>query len=131
MNFNNISDDTKLRVRVPKALYESIQKELKKKSLNENTTFYLVDKQNKVVDTVEAKDQEEAEKHFNNTFEGTISGYIVTDQDPENINEEYPEPGKRGPFTGEMPKSMETELQIKRIDSIITELRKIQEFLKK
>ena len=35
MDFNNISNDTKLRVRVPKALYESIQKELKKKRLNE------------------------------------------------------------------------------------------------
>jgi hypothetical protein len=39
MNFNNISDDTKLRVRVPKALYESIQKELNKKALNEAAPF--------------------------------------------------------------------------------------------
>jgi hypothetical protein len=67
MNFNNISNDTKLRVQVPKALYESIQKELKKKSLNEE----------------------------------------------------------------EMPKSFETDLQISRIDSIITELEKVKEFLKK
>jgi hypothetical protein len=67
MDFNNISNDTKLRVRVPKALYESIQKELKKKSLNEEE---------------------------------------------------------------EMPKSFETDLQISRIDSIITELEKVKEFLK-
>jgi hypothetical protein len=80
MNFNNISNDTKLRVRVPKALYESIQKELKKKRLN--------------------------------------------------INEEYPKPGERGPFTGEMPESFEKEAQIRTIDSIITELEKVKEFLK-
>jgi hypothetical protein len=77
MNFNNISNDTKLRVRVPKALYESIQKELKKKRLNE----------------------------------------------------EYPKPGERGPFMGEMPKSFEKAAQIRTIDSIITELGNVKNFL--
>lgn len=37
MKLNNINDSTKLSVRVPKALYESIQKELKRKKLNEAT----------------------------------------------------------------------------------------------
>jgi hypothetical protein len=119
MNFNNISNDTKLRVRVPKALYESIQKELKKKSLNEDTSFYLVDKQNKTKDTVEAKDQEEAEKHFNNAFGGIPVGYIVTDENPENINEE----------NKSEPLSFDISLSLKRIDDVIKDLTKVKETL--
>jgi hypothetical protein len=34
-NLSSLSDDTRLRVRVPKALYESIKKQLDKKKLFE------------------------------------------------------------------------------------------------
>lgn len=120
MKLNNINDSTKLSVRVPKALYESIQKELKRKKLNEVSTFYLVDDKGEKLDSIEADSIEDAKAKFQEEYEGIMSSCTVVPK--ESLSEEY---------SGEMPVSFDISLAIKRVEDAISDLEKVKQTLLK